>query len=67
VFKAEESRGGKMGDLLLLIIVFLLIVITYRLSKIDERFKERFPTEKEAEQQGAASHPPQQVSHPHSE
>jgi hypothetical protein len=56
-----------MGDLLLLIIVFLLIVITYRISKIDERFKERFPTEKEAEQQKAVSHPSQPVSHLHSE
>jgi hypothetical protein len=38
-----------MTDFLLLAITFLLLVIAYRVTKIDERFKKRFPTDKEAE------------------
>lgn len=36
-------------ETLLAVIVVLLVLILWKLSKIDARMKERFPTEKEAD------------------
>jgi hypothetical protein len=46
-----------MIDYFVLAITLLLLVIAYRVTKIDERLKERFPTEKEADHQWAMQDP----------
>jgi len=42
---------------LLLVIAALLVLILWRLSNIDTRLKERFPTEKEADHEWALKDP----------
>jgi hypothetical protein len=42
---------------LLAVIVVLLVLILSKLSKIDSRMKERFPTEKEADHEWALKDP----------
>jgi hypothetical protein len=46
-----------MSEWLLLAITFFLAVIAWKVTKIDERLKERFPTEKEADFQWAMKDP----------